>query len=211
MTADAAFWDNIAEEYSRKPVDLPEAFKRKIAVTKRHITPRSTVLDIGCGTGSLALRLASGAAHVHGLDVSPEMMRIARGKAVDQGAGNVSFHVGAFDDSFTVLEPGSVDVLCSYSLLHLVDDRDAALAAIFRLLKPGGVLVASTVCLGESWVPYRPLLWAMRLVGKAPMVCIVSKATLNAEIRAAGFVGLEEPDVGAGGNTSFLVARKPGG
>ncbi len=152
-TTNAAFWDKLAERYAAKPVDDPEAFDRKIAITVSHMTPESTVLDVGCGTGSLALRLAPHGAEVHGLDLSSEMIRIARGKAADAGVSNVTFHVGPFDDSFTAFAPESLDGLCAYSILHLVADRAAALERIYDLIRPGGFFISSTVCLGESWVP----------------------------------------------------------
>lgn len=209
MSVDAAFWNDLAEKYSRKPVDDPDAFERKIAITKSRMSARDVVLDIGCGTGSLALLLAPSAAHVHGLDVSSEMVRIANAKASAQHTDNVTFHVGPFDDTVP-FEPESLDGVCAYSLLHLVDDRRAALRRIYQLLKPGGFFISSTVCLGETWVPYALLLRVMRWLGKAPMVKIFSKQSFADEIREAGFVDLTQPDVGAGKLIAFTVAVKPG-
>ncbi len=206
--SDAAFWDRLADEYSRKPVENPDAFERKIEITQARMRPGDTVLDIGCGTGSLALRLAPHGGEVHGLDLSKEMIRIARAKVADQGIGNVHFHVGAFDETFGRFEPGSLDGLCAYSLLHLVEDRPALLARIHQLLKPGGFFISSTVCLGESWVPYTPILAVMRWLGKAPLVKTVSKAELRREVQAAGFVDLSEPEVGAESTIAFMVATK---
>lgn len=208
MTTNAAFWNDIAEKYSRKPVADPEAFERKIAVTRALLRPEHVVLEIGCGTGSLALKLASSCAEYHGLDVSPEMIRIARDKAESASADNITFHVGPFDGSFTAFAPESLDGLCAYSILHLIGDRSAALRRIFELLKPGGFFVQSTVCLGESWIPFGPLLTVMRWVGKAPWAAVLSKDTLESEMRAAGFVDIEFPDVGAERIVGFIVARK---
>ena len=209
VTDAAAFWNGIAEKYAKQPVANPDAFDAKIAITKSRMKPTDAVLDIGCGTGSLALRLADSAARVHGLDLSSEMIRIANDKARAQEVDNVTFHTGPFDDTFRAFEAGSLDGICAYSLLHLVDDRSAALAQIFRLLKPGGFFISSTVCLGESWVPYGAIIGAMRLIGKAPMVQIFNKRTLVDEIQQAGFVEISRPDVGAKGDIAFIVAEKP--
>ena len=206
---DAAFWDGIAEKYAKQPVANPDAFDAKIAITKSHMKATDVVLDIGCGTGSLALRLAGSAAEVHGLDISSEMTRIASEKARAEDCDNVTFHTGAFDETFGAFKAESLNGICAYSILHLVDDRLAALAQIFGLLKPGGFFISSTVCLGESWVPYGVIIGAMRLVGKAPRVEIFDKRTLEEEMRQAGFVEISQPDVGAKGDIAFIVAKKP--
>lgn len=205
---DSRFWDDMAERYAAQPVELPDAFERKIEITRSRMRPDSVVLDVGCGTGSLALRLADAGAHVHGLDLSPEMVRIANRKAAAQGEDRVTFHAGPFE-SFDAVPPGSLDGLCAYSLLHLVADRAATLARIHALLKPGGFFISSTATLGDTWVPYRPIIAMMRMVGKAPYVDVIGRDTITAEVRAAGFVDLEAPDVGAKPTTTFLVATKP--
>ena len=209
MTTDAAFWNDIAEKFAKKPVGNPEAFEHKLEITKSRMTPRDVILDVGCGTGSLALRLAPHAAHIHGLDLSSEMVRIARERASDQHAENVTFHVGPLDESFAALQDGSLDGICAFSLLHLIEDRAAALERIYRLLKPGGFFVSSTVCLGDAWLPYGPLLWAMRVFGKAPRLEHFSRGTLEADLRRAGFTYLAGPDVGDKIRNAFLVAAKP--
>ena len=147
---DPQFWNALADNYAAKPVDDPDAFERRIDITRGKLTPDAVLLDIGCGTGSLALRLASHAREVHRLDFSSEMVRHARTKAADGRVDNAHFHVGRFDSDFTAFGPESLDVLCCYSLLHLVEDRPALLADAFRRLRPGGWFVSSTVCLGES-------------------------------------------------------------
>jgi ubiquinone/menaquinone biosynthesis C-methylase UbiE len=209
MHADVAFWNNIATRYARQPVEDPAAFERKIALTHARMKPGDVVLDIGCGTGSLALRLAERGAHVHGLDYSAAMVDIARAKARAQGLENVTFHLGAFDETFTAFAPGTLDGVYAGSLLHLVPDRIALRRKAFGLLKPGGFFVSSTVCLGESWVPLTPVLRVMRWLGKAPAVWTLSRATLLRDIAEAGFVDITEPDVGASPKIAFVMAARP--
>ncbi len=210
MTAESKFWDGVAESYAAKPVGDPDAFERKIEATGALMGPDDTLLEIGCGTGSLALRLASRAGRIHALDVSGEMVRIARAKAEAASAENVTFHEGAFDESFNVLEPGTVDGLLAFSVLHLIEDRRAALERAFSLLRPGGYFVSSTVCTGESWIPFGPIIAVMRWFGKAPWVATgLSRSMLVAEMEAAGFVQIEQPDVGCKSTVGFVVARKP--
>lgn len=207
---EATFWNDLAPRYAAQPVKDPDAFARKIAITQGKMKPADTILEVGCGTGSLALRLADHAARIHGIDISSEMIRIAEGKVAREGVTNLSFEVGPFDESFDTFAPGTVDGILAYSILHLLDDRQAALKRIYGLLKPGGFFVASTVCLGNTWVPYKPMLAVMRWLGKAPKrVDVLATQTLVGDIQAAGFVDVECPDVGADPIVCFTVARKP--
>ncbi|MFG6431567.1 class I SAM-dependent methyltransferase [Roseateles sp. LYH14W] len=207
--ADPEFWNGIAERYARQPVANPQSFERKIDVTASLIGQHSVVLDIGCGTGSLALRLAPHAQAVHGLDASSRMIDIARQKAATEQVRNVEFHLGALGAGLSAFADASLDVVCAYSLLHLVTDRPAALRQMHRLLKPGGYFVSSTTCLGWSWPLLKPVLRTMRWLGKAPHVDGFDSQRLAREIRDAGFVDLRQPDVGAKRSIAFIVARRP--
>jgi arsenite methyltransferase len=208
MTADAAFWDRIAEKYAARPVPDVPAYERKLVIAKARFGRDYDVLDVGCGTGSLALELAPGVRHVHAIDVSGEMLRIAQRKATAAGVENVTFHRATLDDT-SGLRAHRFDAVCAFNILHLVKDRDAALAKMFELLRPGGVFVSSTLCLGVSFVPYGLFLPVMRWFGKAPAVYILDREDLMHEIRDAGFDDLETPDVGADEKIAFVVAVKP--
>jgi ubiquinone/menaquinone biosynthesis C-methylase UbiE len=208
--ADHHFWDNLAEKYAAQPVANVSAFERKKAVTREHLRPDSTVLEIGCGTGSLALSMARHAGHIHGLDISAEMLRIADQKRLTQGVTNVTFRQGTLDaDPPYPCE--SFDSVWAYSILHLVPDRRRVLQTLFDLLKPGGSFISSNACLGDSWVPYGAIIGVMRWFGKAPVVHIYDRATILREMGEAGFVDVVERDVGAEKHVAFIVATKPTG
>jgi arsenite methyltransferase len=208
MTTDAKFWDALAEKYAANPVANVAAYERKKAITRELLEQDATILDIGCGTGSLALDLAPFVGHVHAMDVSAEMIRIANRKKTAQEATNVTFYQGTLDEPDT-FEPAQFDGVCAYNILHLVDDREATLRTIFELLAPGGVFISSNVCLGGTWVPYGAMIAVMRWFGKAPMVYLYDRDTVLREFRAAGFVDVEVHDVGADAIVSFVTAAKP--
>ena len=208
MSASAKFWDAIAEKYAAKPVENVPAFERKKAITREHLRPNSTVLEIGSGTGSLALALAPFAGHVHALDISAAMIRIANEKKTAQAVTNVTFHQGTLDTP-TSFEPAQVDGVWAYSILHLVPDRRRTLKTIFDHLKPGGSFVSSNVCLGGTWVPYGALITVMRWFGRAPAVNTYDRAMILREMREVGFIDVEERDVGASRLIAFIVAKKP--
>lgn len=213
MIADDEFWNAAAQKYAAQPVADVSAFERKKAITRERLTPDSTVVEIGCGTGTLALEMAPWAGHIHAVDVSSEMIRIANDKKQAQGVTNVTFHHGTLDGPLSpvvrAFEPGQVDAAWAYSILHLLDDRRATLERIFALLKPGGSFISSNVCLGGTWVPYGALIAVMRWFGKAPRVYVYDRDTILGELREVGFRDITVHDVGADAKVLFVTATKP--
>jgi len=207
-SADGKFWNDLAEKYAAKPVADVPAFERKKSITREHLRTDSTVLEIGCGTGSLALDMARHAGHIHGLDISAEMLRIADQKRQAQGVTNVTFRQGTLDGA-PPYPRESFDSVWAYSILHLVPDRRRVLATLFDLLKPGGSFISSNACLGDTWVPYGAMIAVMRWLGKAPAVHVYSRETILREMREVGFVDVVERDVGADKLVAFIVAKKP--
>lgn len=91
-------------------------------------------LEIGCGTGAFARLLATRCKHVIGLDLSPEMIRVARSRS--RQFSNLEFQLG---DAMTWSFPKS-DYICSIATLHHLDQREL-FQKIKNALTPGGVLV----------------------------------------------------------------------
>ncbi|WP_415950655.1 class I SAM-dependent methyltransferase [Streptomyces sp. KLOTTS4A1] len=104
------------------------------------IAATSRVLDIGCGAGQTT-RLAARRArdgHAHGVDLSAPMLARARGVALDEGIGNVSFEQG--DVQVHDFQEGSFDAAVSRFAVMFFADPVAAFANIARALRPGGRL-----------------------------------------------------------------------
>lgn len=207
MQQTAKFWDNIAESYAKTKVrDMP-AYEAKLKITRDLFPEHAEVLEIACGTGTTALHHAPHVKHYLATDVSEKMLDIARAKAADAGVDNVTFEQQ--DIMQATLAPSRYDAVLAMSILHLVADRQTVLAKVYDALKPGGVFVSSTVCLGQMAFYFPLLIGAMKLVGKAPKtVDSLKQDSLAAQIAAAGF-GIEDHQRMSGGAVAFIIARKP--
>ena len=201
----ANFWDKIARGYAARPVGNEAAYQAKLAHTQSFFTPEARVFEYGCGTGTTALHHAPHVAEIIATDVSEEMLAIAREKLSETDLTNVRFE--RWNIETDPVTHAGFDVVMAHSILHLLGDRTNALAKTHQMLKPGGIFVSSTVCLGHRAVLFAPLLGGLRLIGKAPPVTLLKRKPLQEEIEAAGFEILPLPE-GDWGTALFLTARK---
>ena len=108
-----------------------------LAVAELHEGER--VLDLGSGGGIdvlLSARRVGASGFVYGVDMTDEMLALARANATKAGAGNVEFLKGDIED--LPLPDASVDVVISNCVINLSTDKPAVLAEMFRVLVPGG-------------------------------------------------------------------------
>lgn len=142
LRAAAEFWDTAAASFDDEPdhgLRNPVVREAWAALLKPLLPPGSpTLLDIGCGTGSLSLLFAQHGCNVIGVDISSEMIARARMKA--QAAGySITFQV--MDAAYPQVAPQSVDVVVCRHLLWTLPDIDQVLQRWVQLLKPGGRLL----------------------------------------------------------------------
>lgn len=209
MQSTATFWDNIAEKYAADPIRDQAAYEYTLERTRSYLTPDDKVLEIGCGTGSTALLLAEHVASYHGTDISGEMIRIARSKVAETSIANLSFETSSVQDA--IWENPMVNVICAFSILHLLRDLDSVLAAAHERLPKGGLLISKTPCLRSMGLGMRiglkVALPLMQLLGKAPFVQSFSKSELERKIEAAGFEIVETVPSPKGAH-HYVVARR---
>lgn len=204
MKASREFWDKSAPRYAKSPVRDEAVYQEKLAITQEYLRPDSSVLEFGCGTGSTALVHAPHVRQIIATDISQKMLDIAEQKARDAGVENIQFQQGTLNDlSF---EEERFDVILGLNILHLLEDVDATLATVHRLLKPGGVFVSSTALVGDLFFLWRLLIPVMQWVGMAPYVNTLSKNALLSKLTGAGFS--IEREWQRSKASIFIVARK---
>jgi ubiquinone/menaquinone biosynthesis C-methylase UbiE len=204
MSPSPKFWNKVAAKYAASPVGDEAAYQRKLGVTQSYFRPDMKVFEFGCGTGSTAIVHAPHVAHIHATDISERMIEIAQGKADAAEIENITFETLVFD----AYDPpeASYDAVLGLSILHLLDDLDAAIAKVHRMLKPGGFFASSTVCLGQTMWWLWPVLKLGRLTGKVPLVKFLRIKPLEASLIRAGF--RIDHKWQQGGKAAFIVAVK---
>ena len=180
-----------------------------IAVADLH--PGETVLDLGSGGGIdvlLSARRVGPTGKAYGLDMTDEMLDLARRNAAEAGATNVEFLRGRIED---IPLPGeSVDVVISNCVVNLSTDKPAVLAEIARVLKPGGRIGISDVVAEDHLTP------ADRAERGNYVGCIAGALTFAEYTAGLEATGLTEISVTAthevadGMHGAIIKATKPG-
>jgi SAM-dependent methyltransferase len=169
-----------------------------------------TVLDLGSGGGIdvlLSGRRVGPTGKAYGLDMTDEMLALARRNAAEAGATNVEFLRGQIED--IPLPAGSVDVVISNCVINLSTDKPAVFASTFRVLKPGGRIGVSDVVADDR-------LTVQERGERGDWVGCIAGALSVAEYERglvdAGFVDVEispTHEVVEGMHSAIVRARKP--
>jgi len=153
------------------------------------LNPGETVLDLGSGGGIdvlLSARRVGNAGKAYGLDMTDEMLALARENQRKAGVENVEFHKGEIEH--IPLPNNSVDVIISNCVINLSGDKDQVLREAFRVLKPGGRFAVSDVVV-RGHVPddvrRNMLLWVGCIAGALEEYQYVVK------LAKAGFDGID--------------------
>jgi SAM-dependent methyltransferase len=169
------------------------------------LAPGQVVLDLGSGGGIdvfLAARRVGPTGRVYGLDMTDEMLDLARANQAEAGVTNAEFLKGRMEE--VPLPEASVDVVMSNCVVNLSPDKDRVLAEAFRVLRPGGrFAVADVVTLRPmpQALAERVELWSECLGGALEVddyrARLAAAGFADAEVEVLKTYGLEEAGVDA--------------
>ncbi len=203
--ASAIFWDKAAKKYAASKIADMAGYEETLARTRSFLHADDHLLEIGCGTGSTALKLAPSVRRMTATDISGGMLAIANEKLQKTDLTNLKF---VQTEATKPIEGAPFDAVCAFSILHLLDDLDTGLAHIHSLLKPGGMLISKTACLRDMSFALPPVIKVMQWIGKAPHVGIFTGKQLEAAFEKAGFELVETGYHGKTRSTRFIAARR---
>lgn len=188
------------------------------------LQPGEVVLDMGSGGGIdcfLAAEKVGPTGYVYGIDMTDEMLAVARRSAERQGRSNVEFRKGVIESM--PVEDNRVDVIISNCVLNLSPNKPAAFAEAFRVLRPGGRLAVSDVVI-DGTLDDLPVNEAQVRAALSWAGCVAGALTvseLQQQLADAGFrdieveprfhysldgLGVQEADVAAGGLAGMTLA-----
>ena len=200
------FWNLIASKYAASPITDITAYEKKIEKLKSYLSPEDRVLDIGCGTGTQCDDLASNVKQVTGIDISTKLLAIAEQRKAERKIENVEFiHTTVFDKRF---EAGSFDVVTAFYVLHFFEDIDEVIRRIYGLLKPDGLFILETACMGDKNRITGKLVRTAGKLGFLPLINLLTTQQLEQALGQAGFGIVDKAKFSESIDEYTLIATK---
>ncbi len=153
------FWDMISKKFDERSSYFEQTYIKIFENARKYLNGGNIVLDCGCATGTVAIEIAGLVKEIHGIDISSRMIDAAKRKASERRIKNIDFaHATIFDERY---KRESFDVILALNVLHLVEDPQKFMQRINELLKPGGLIISATGCLGERKTFFSFIIFAL--------------------------------------------------
>ena len=211
MNKTKKFWDKQAKRYDDGERQFEPVYREIISKTKEYLNANDNVLDFGCATGTKTIELADGIKHIHGLDISTEMINEAIKKKNEVNVKNVSFSQGTIFNND--LEKASFEKIIAYGILHLLEDCENIIKKIHELLRPGGLFISTTACFKDKMAFKNRLEFTtyllMKRLGIFPLhLNMLKTSDIEQLINSQNFNIVKAEKIFNGMTISFIVAEK---
>lgn len=207
MITPREFWNRRSQVYDDQVGGVyAQAYDKTVSRSLNYLRPEDQVLEFACGTGIVTLRLAPHVGRLWAIDISDEMAARAAAKVEAAGLSNARVtNTDLFDAS---LPQGTFDAVLAYNVLCYVEDLQGLLSRVRSLLKPGGVFLSATDCLGDGITREGLRKFWKSHTGSMPYVAFFSIKKLEREITRAGFAVLERENLHTAPPNLFVAARR---
>ncbi len=202
MNKSEKFWDRMSKNFD----DQEKADDKVFVRARKYLNRSDTVLDYACATGMYTLEAAGHVKEIHGIDQSSKMIEVAKRNADERKAENVTFRQATIFDGSHPEE--SYDVILAFNILHLLQEIPEVVRRINELLKPGGLFISASACLGENGVFVGTLITLLGKTGLVPQVNLFKSSELKAFITGGDFQIVELEKITDSVSHYFIVARK---
>lgn len=200
------FWDLIGSMYAASPIKDMAAYETKIEKIKSYLSPEDVLLDIGCGTGTQCDDLAGNVKQVTGIDISGKLLAIAEQRKAERKLDNVEFiKTSLFDER---LQAGHFNVVMAFYVLHFFEDIDAVFRRIHDLVKPGGLFISETACLGDKNKTGGRLIRFAGYLGFLPRMNLLTTRQIEQALEKAGFSVVDKIRFSDSNDEYTLIAKK---
>ena len=211
MSKSEEFWDRASKNYDKTEERFDYIHNRSRENAKRFLKESDRVLDYGCGTGTAACQFSTLVKEVQAIDISSNMIEIAREKAAVANIENVSFEQGdIFDSKYS---NKTFDVILAFNMLHTVPNPQDVILRVKELLKPDGLFISVTPCLRQKMsflvslqIQFVSVLCKLGLI-PIPIRRIIS-SDVESLLAVGGFQTLESEEIYKDASSYFVVAKK---
>jgi 2-polyprenyl-3-methyl-5-hydroxy-6-metoxy-1,4-benzoquinol methylase len=205
MDKSEMFWDKAANTYDQEEKKDEKTYINIIEKTKKYLKSSDIVLDFGCGTGLISNEIADCVKEIYAIDISSKMVGRAIKKAAMRNIKNIDYsHSTIFNERY---KRGSFDVILDFYVLHLLEDTHMVMRRMNELLKPGGLMISATPCMGEKPFSSTLLSLASR-VGLVPKIRSFKISELENSIADEKFEIIGTELLNKSTQEYFIVAKK---
>lgn len=202
-----AFWNRRSEVFDKQVLSVYEnAYRKTVKRSAAFLKKEDRVFEIGCGTGVATIPLSKYVKEITATDISENMIQKAREKAKNQSKDNIIFRTGELTEM--EVEPESYDVVAAYNVLLYMKNQEEVLKKIYEVLKPGGIFLSATDCLGRNLSKDSVKKFWKSKLHLMPYVAFDTPISLMRKIQKNGFEVLEIVNLHKNPPNIFIAAKK---